>query len=31
MHKESSQAIGQWGRETFGDADSIKAYALRAQ
>jgi len=31
MAKDSSKSINQWGRETFGDADSIKAYALRAQ
>ena len=28
---ESSQSIAQWGTATFGDAASVKAYALRAQ
>ena len=31
MAKDSSKSINQWGRETFGDAASVKAYALRAQ
>jgi len=31
MAKESSKSINKWGRETFGDAASVKAYALRAQ
>lgn len=31
MPKETSQSINQWGHETFGDAASIKAYAVRAQ
>lgn len=29
--KETSQSIAQWGSETFGDAGSVKAYAIRAQ
>lgn len=29
--KESSATIAQWGTATFGDAASVKAYALRAQ
>lgn len=28
---ETSQTIALWGSETFGDAASIKAYALRTQ
>jgi len=31
MPTETSQTIAQWGSETFGDATSVKAYALRAQ
>lgn len=31
MPKETSQTIAQWGRETFGNAASVKAYAIRAQ
>lgn len=31
MPSETSQSIAQWGRETFGDAASIKAFAIRAQ
>ena len=31
MAKETSKTIAQWGRETFGDAVSVKTYALRAQ
>ena len=31
MPKESSETIAQWGSETFGDAASVKAYAVRAQ
>jgi len=28
---ETSKSISVWGTKTFGDADSILAYALRAQ
>ena len=31
MPNETSQTIAQWGSETFGDAASVKAYAIRAQ
>jgi len=31
MPIETSHTIAQWGTETFGDADSVKAYAVRAQ
>ena len=31
MPIESSKSIAQWGRETFGDAASVKSYVLRAQ
>jgi len=31
MPTETSQTIAQWGSETFGDAASVKAYAVRAQ
>ena len=31
MPIETSQSIAQWGTETFGNAASVKAYALRAQ
>lgn len=31
MTNESSQSIAQWGSDTFGDAASVKAYAIRAQ
>lgn len=31
MAKESSHSIAQWGTATFGDAASVKTYALRAQ
>ena len=31
MTKETSKTIAQWGSETFGDAASVKAYAIRAQ
>jgi len=31
MSKETSQSIAQWGTTTFGDADTVKAYAIRAQ
>jgi len=29
--KETSKSIAQWGSEAFGDAASVKAYAMRAQ
>jgi len=28
---ETSKTIADWGTDTFGDANSVKAYALRAQ
>jgi len=28
---ETSHSINSWGTETFGDAASVKAYAIRAQ
>ena len=31
MPTESSRTIAQWGTEAFGDAASVKAYAIRAQ
>jgi len=31
MSKESSKTIAAWGTKAFGDADSVKAYAVRAQ
>lgn len=31
MPIETSKTIAQWGTETFGDAASVKAYAVRAQ
>jgi len=31
MPEETSKTIAQWGTESFGDAASVKAYALRAQ
>lgn len=31
MPIETSQSIALWGSETFGDAASVKAYAIRAQ
>lgn len=31
MTTESSQSITQWGSDTFGNAASVKAYAIRAQ
>ena len=31
MTIETSQSIAQWGSDTFGDAASVKAYAIRAQ
>lgn len=31
MRIESSKTIAQWGSDTFGDAASIRAYAIRAQ
>lgn len=31
MPHETSQTIAQWGTKTFGDAASVKSYALRAQ
>ncbi|MEP3889740.1 MAG: nucleotide pyrophosphohydrolase [Hellea sp.] len=31
MPTESSQSISAWGTEAFGDAASVKAYAIRAQ
>ncbi|WP_026942299.1 dATP/dGTP pyrophosphohydrolase domain-containing protein [Hellea balneolensis] len=31
MPTESSETIAQWGSETFGNAASVKAYAIRAQ
>jgi len=31
MPKETSKTIAQWGTESFGDAASVKAYAIRAQ
>lgn len=31
MPIETSQSIALWGSETFGNAASIKAYAIRAQ
>jgi len=29
--KESSKTIAKWGTESFGEASSVKAYAVRAQ
>lgn len=29
--RETSQTINRWGRETFGEARSVKTYAHRAQ
>ena len=31
MPIESSKTIAAWGTEAFGDAASVKAYAIRAQ
>lgn len=31
MPTESSKTIAQWGTQAFGDAASVKAYAIRAQ
>ena len=31
MPTETSKSIAQWGSGTFGDAASVKAYAIRAQ
>ena len=31
MPVESSKTIAKWGTEAFGDAASLKAYAIRAQ
>lgn len=31
MAKETSKTIAEWGSDTFGDAASVKAYAIRAQ
>lgn len=31
MPIESSKTIAQWGTQAFGDAASVKAYAVRAQ
>ncbi|WP_416878259.1 nucleotide pyrophosphohydrolase [Litorimonas sp.] len=29
--RETSQTIHRWGRETFGEARSVRTYALRAR
>lgn len=31
MPKETSKTIAQWGADTFGEADNVKVFALRAK